>query len=173
MSFMSSNKGASAELYVRSLAPRGARDQQERVVAALDRLTDRETFADYTITVCGEYIPAGETETSPEFETQLRNRIADFETWATTNGWSLGPLFERKVVGSLVTDDTHEVLVVPLMVLAEYEGDRLRFVTPCETDERYWTVQDRLDALARSGPTTTRTLSDTLDDSPATSTPTS
>lgn len=167
---MPSNTGATAELYVRSLAPRGAREKQERVVAKLDRLTDCGAFADYTITVCGGQVPASPTATSADFERELRNRIADFHAWAATNGWSLGPLFERKVVGSMVSEETREVFVVPLMALAEYEDDRVRFVAPCRTGETYWTVQDRLDALAHSA----RSASlDTREDPPRPSTPVS
>lgn len=155
----SKTAGVHVELYVRSLAPRGVRPHQVAVIETLDSLVDQGSIDRYTVHVCGRHAPATLAETTTEFGVFLLNRVADFREWAERNGWSLGPLFETRTVDSSITGEQRDVLELPVMAMAEYHEDDLRFVAPCSTDEREWTVQNRLDALsARGDPDTTKRL---------------
>jgi hypothetical protein len=55
-------------------------------------------------------------------------------------------------VQSSPTGEDRQVLVVPVVILVEYDGDALRFVAPCTADDRAWTVPDRLDELPAGAP---------------------
>ena len=144
----SSRRGVYAELYVRSLAPRGVMDRQQAVLDSVATLAARETLTDYRVYVCGSEIPATPAETTTEFGEYLLERTAVFAAWADRNGYSLGTLFERRSVHSSLTGQHRETLVFPVMALAEYVGTDLRFVAPCSADDETVTVHDRLAELA-------------------------
>jgi len=144
----STREGISVELYVRSLAPRGVRSTQEGIVDRLRDLRESETVSEFSVCVCGSRVPASRAEVETDVGATLLERIGAFERWAERTGCSLGPLFERSTVHSSITDETHETIDLPAMVLAEYEGNRLRFVSPCVVDGTLLTVPERLDALA-------------------------
>jgi len=140
-------RGVHAELYVRSLAPRGATDEQAAVLETLEALSDRDTLADYQVHVCGEQLPATHADAGTAFGQYLLNRIAVFSEWAERNGCSLGKLYERRSIDSAFTGTTHDVIRLPTMALAEYEGTDLRFVAPCTIDGETISVRDRIDEL--------------------------
>jgi len=144
----STTEGVHAELYVRSLAPRGVRERQAAVLERLETLVDHGTIADYTVHVCGRELPASPAEAVTEFGTFLLNRIAVFTEWADRNGWTLDSLFETERIESRITGQKHERVEMPVMLLAEYEGRDLRFVSPCSNEATNWSVVDRLDELA-------------------------
>lgn len=144
--------GVHAELYVRSLAPRGVRAQQQGVIERLEHLTERGTIEGYAVHVCGKQVPAEPDAAVTDFGAHLLDRVAVFEAWARRNGWSLGGLFDRRELDSAITGEHTEVLVMPVMALAEYEGDDLRFVAPCSTGGTECSVQDRLDDLLAGDP---------------------
>ncbi len=161
-------EGVHAELYVRSLAPRGAADEQATVVETLDKLSDRTTLADYQVHVCGEHLPATPAETQTTFGQYLLNRIAVFTEWAQRNDCSFGKLFERRTVDSALTGATRDVITLPMMTLAEYDGTDLRFVSPCSVDGETVSVRDRLDELLAGSDVETTPLADARVDSPDT-----
>lgn len=136
------------ELYVRSLAPRGATESQQAVVSSIRRLEDEGEIAEYTVHVCGREIPATPAEMTTEFGEFLLNRVAVFSAWADRNDYSLGRLFDERTLESAFTDDRRETVVLPAMALAEYEGADLRFVAPCTIDGTTVTVWDRLEELS-------------------------
>jgi len=145
------SRGVHAELYVRSLAPRGLGDRQDAVVETLVTLSAQGTLSEYTVYVCGEQAPASPAAATTEFGQYLLNRVAVFYEWADRNDCSLGSVFERRTVDSSILGERCETLVLPVMVLAEYEGEDLRFVAPCQTGGETITVQDRLDELRDGG----------------------
>jgi hypothetical protein len=161
-----SQRGVHAELYVRSLAPRAGTETQTAVLETLQRLSDRDTLAGYELYVCGGQLPARPAETETAYGQYLLDRIAVFSEWARRNDCSLGPLFDRKTVDSSITGTTREVITVPLLALAEYEGGDLRFVTPCSLDGDLVTVRDRLEDLLAGGDTPTTALPDAYTDGP-------
>lgn len=154
------SRGVHAELYVRSLAPRGAEDRQATVLETLDKLADRGALVDYDVRVCGQHVPATPAEAGTDFGRYLLNRIAVFSEWADRNGYSLDPLYDHQRIDSSITGYTRDVITMPVMALAEYEGADLRFVTPCAVDGEIVTVEDRLDELRTGGDVETTSLPD-------------
>lgn len=137
------------ELFVRSLAPDGARPSLEGVVERLQRLETRGPIDEVSVHVTGEKVcPEGATaRTEPgQF---LLERVAAFEAWADHAGRSLSPHFRRVESESGIDGTDHSGVEFPLMAMAEYEGgDReLRFVSPSVDGEGVVTVRDRLDRL--------------------------
>lgn len=147
----SMTEGLHVELYVRSLAPRGIQARQRAVIEHLAQLTDLGIVEGHRVLVCGQQIPAKRTDLVTEFGQFLHERVAVFSEWAERNGWSLDHAFAHRTVDSSLTGERTDVLALPAMALAEYEGDALRFVAPVTGDETQWTVQDRLDALLATG----------------------
>jgi hypothetical protein len=139
-----SGTGTRLELYVRSLAPRGRRSHQAAVLDRLQTLSMNDEIADYEVYVCGKRLPANPEETRTEFGAYLHNRIAVFELWAAQNEIPLESLFRRQRIDSTLSGESAPELIVPTMLLAEYEGTALQFVAPCETEHRSWSVADRL-----------------------------
>jgi hypothetical protein len=144
-------EGLYVELYVRSLAPRGIQSRQRAVIERLTQLTDTGVVEGHRVLVCGRQIPAKRRDLVTEFGQFLHERIAVFSEWAERNGWSLDHAFSRRTVDSAITGETTDVLALPAMALAEYEGDALRFVAPVTSADAQWTVQERLDALLATG----------------------
>ena len=144
-------EGLHLELYVRSLAPRGFQSRQRAVVERLTQLTETGVVEGHRVVVCGRQIPAKRTDRVTEFGQYLHDRIATFSKWADRNGWSLDHAFAHRTVESSITGETMDLLVLPAMALAEYDGDALRFVAPVTSADAQWTVQDRLDSLLATG----------------------
>lgn len=140
--------GTRLELYVRSLAPGGRRSQYDAVLDRLKTLSAEDVIADYSVYVCGKRIPADREAMKTPFGVFLYDRIAIIERWAANNDIPLDSLFRRQHIDSTLCGESDPEMVLPTMVLAEYEGPSLRFVAPCETEHGFWTVQNRLQALS-------------------------
>lgn len=137
----------SVELYVRSLAPRAARDRLERVVARLTSLAETDRIEDVSVRVTGKAVPATPADAVTDYGAFLCNRVAVFREWADLTDHSIDARFERRTVHSAFTGDEYDAVVWPELVLAEYVSGDLRFVAPCERGEESVTVEDRLVAL--------------------------
>lgn len=145
----SADAGVRVELYVRSLAPRESRRTVERVVDRLDRLAADGAIEGFRVVPTGAELPPRPADAVTAFGEFLLHRIAVFDDWAQATDRSLGSLFDRRAVTSAFTGETHDAIHMPTMVMAEYAGSALRFVSPCEEDGERVTVAARLDALAR------------------------
>lgn len=73
-----------------------------------------------------------------------------YERWAGRNGVSLRPAFDVRSVSPLV-GARRELLVLPAACLAAYGDGELVGVFPCTDGDHTWTVEDCLDACARTG----------------------
>ncbi len=142
-------EGVQIEVFVRSLAPRGAEQPQESVVRALERLTERGTVDDYTVTVCGKEVPVDREYAPTSICEHLLSCIDAFEAWAERNDRELTGVFDRKEVYSSITGDDHTCRIAPILAMAEYEGEDLRFVTPSTGRGGRVTVLDRVEELER------------------------
>jgi len=151
---MSGSPGVHLELFVRSLSPGGARSSLEGILDRITCLAEQRVIDGYAVRVCGKGIPATPAATRTAFGSYLLNRVAVFHEWAEHNDLSIDSLFEQRRVRSSLTGEDRRELVVPLFVLAEYEDGGLRFVAPCEIDDRVRTVPERLDDLTSGQPTT-------------------
>ena len=74
-------------------------------------------------------------------------KIEAFESWAAGRNASLYPFFEERTRGSLLTDRAETVVVLPVLCLTIYEGERLEAMFPRMVDDVSYTVQEGLGAL--------------------------
>jgi hypothetical protein len=133
------------DLFVRSLSPVGARARPSATVDRLRTLVEAGRIDDYSVVVWGRAVDLSSDATEREREDIVLDRVAAFRSWAADRRVTLDG-FERQEV-STMTGETHTVLTLPVMVLAESVGDELACVVPCTTDGGVLTVEDRLESL--------------------------
>lgn len=138
----------SIELFVRSLAPTATHSQVRSVFDRLDELDECDVIEDYTVTVWGEEVLAHESVAETEIGRHVLDSIADFERWAADNGATVGRFYDTRTVERGLTDEEYTVTSLPVMAMAEYDGEDLQCVTPHEVDGIVRSVEDRLDVLA-------------------------
>lgn len=135
------------ELYVRSLSPGGFLEQQRGVVERLERLEAADVIDDYSVDVWGRGLADPDAARTGVGQ-WIYDRIGEFREWADREGMSLDSFFPVEPVRSDLSDEEYTRIRFPTVTLAEYEGDVLRFVSPCSDGETVHTVMDRIDALA-------------------------
>lgn len=130
-----------AVLRLRTLAPAGSYGFQREIIDRLDRLDERNELDGFETDVWGAQIPVGSA--TEQYET-----YREFESWADRHGVSLAPAFERREIGSLVAEETHEAIVPPLVCLALYDrDDEVRAVYPHADGDRIYTVADGVEGI--------------------------
>jgi hypothetical protein len=133
-----------AELYLRG-DTYGTFDAQQQVLNRVKRLEANGLFS--------ESIVAGEWH-------RIRTRAEDprddaiavyeeFDDWATRNGFSLEPAFEKRKRAYMGLNRVDDVVVFPVIALAVYDGAAIRGVFPCTDADRAYAVGDALDAFER------------------------
>ncbi|MFC7139147.1 HTH domain-containing protein [Halosimplex aquaticum] len=148
------------ELYVRSLLPDGAHERQEAVIERLQELDAEDEIEDFSVIVWGKQIARDSAGARTEEGEYILNRVAEFKQWALSNNVSLESFYQRQTVENDVTDEPYTAMVLPVMGLAEYDGEELRHVAPCTEGEEVHTIMDRLDRLERGEPTAIEQSSD-------------
>lgn len=73
--------------------------------------------------------------------------IERFQQWADDAGVSFGSAFERWTYNRSFTDESGELVSLPTVVLAVYEGDELVEVSPHQADGELRTVDETLTEL--------------------------
>ncbi|MFB6140886.1 MAG: HTH domain-containing protein [Halosimplex sp.] len=141
------------ELYVRSLLPDGAHGRQEAVIERLQKLETEGEIADFSVIVWGKQIARSSAGARTEEGEYILNRVAEFKQWALSNNVSLESFYQKHDVENELTDEPHSAIVLPVMGLAEYDGEELRHVAPCTDGDEVHTIMDRLDRLERGEPT--------------------
>jgi len=133
-----------AELYLRG-DTYGTFDAQQQVLNRVKRLEANGVFSESMI--------AGEWQRIRTMEEDKRTgalaTYEEFSDWASRNGFSLEPAFERRTRRYVGIDDVEEVVVFPVVALSLYEGESMQSVFPCQDAERVYTVGDALDAFER------------------------
>lgn len=132
-----------AELWLRQDTYGTYEAQQE----ALDRMRALEAegvLGDSTVAGWGKQVLTFEADVRTEADAAL----AAFERWAEQADASLEPAFDRRTESPLLSTETYEVAVFPVVCLALYEGNDVRGVFPCTSDGDVYTVQQALAALA-------------------------
>ncbi|WP_247006084.1 HTH domain-containing protein [Halorientalis litorea] len=135
-----------AELFVRSLAPTDARDQQEQVVERLRTLDAEGRVSTLDVRLCGECVCPESVTAETEPGRRLLDRYEAFRQWADERGRELVG-FEERDTKSLLTGSRVTGIVFPRIVLAEYRDGDLTHVTPSRNGTERTSVSDRLDAL--------------------------
>lgn len=132
-----------AVLKLRALASAGAHGFQREIVDRLDHLVEQGKLDSFETDVWGAQIPVADP--TEQYET-----YREFESWADRRGVSLAPAFERREFGSMVADETREVIVLPLVCLVLYDRGELRAVYPHADGDRIYTVADGVEAVDRA-----------------------
>lgn len=71
-----------------------------------------------------------------------------FAAWAAREDKSIEPSFDTRTRHSMVTDESREILTMPVMCLAVYDGEALRAVYPHTDEDGHHPVAAAIDALA-------------------------
>ena len=136
-------RNAQLELFVRSSVPAAARDSQSTVRERLRALEATERIDRTTVRTWEKRIPID----AGAAERDTHRTYAAFDQWARRRGVSLAPFFGTRECHSSITGESHTALVLPMMSLAVYDGDRLSAVFPHADEDRSYTVGEALDAL--------------------------
>lgn len=136
-----------AELFVRSLAPTGASERQTAILERLRRLAERSVLDDVRVSVWGEQVEVHEEGGQTVSGARVRDRIEAMRSWADEHGRTLEPFIETRQRRSTVTGADGTVLVLPVMLLAEYRDGTVVHVTPNADGSEVCTVVDRVTAL--------------------------
>lgn len=136
----------SVELFVSSLAPKGAHKRQQAVLDRLERLQQDGRIEAITCTVWGDRICP---ETAPRITNGLNalRDIGRLQQWADRRDVSLTPFFNERTVESM-NDESYRVIVPPILCLAISKDDNLWGIFPSLKDGQPLSAMDGLDALA-------------------------
>ena len=157
-----------AVLYLRSLLPDAACEQQATVCDHLDGLADDGTLDTWTAYVWGRQGPATPADAQTEAGVFALNRVSVFQEWADQNDCSLSPAFDLREVDATLPDRHYRAIVFPQFLLAEYENESLRCVTPHADPDGVVCVRDRLDDLGTGDPADFDSMSHAAPDDPPT-----
>lgn len=141
-----SGETTSVHLFVRSLSPSGARDRPSTIVDRLEKLVDEGHISEFHVSVWGNEVELATSATTHGDGQMILEHVAAFRSWADDRRVTLEGFQQREV--TTLTGETHAVLTLPVIVLAEYTNGELSWVAPFSDDGRIRTVDDRLAALA-------------------------
>lgn len=135
-----------AVLRLRTLGPSGLNPPQTEVVDRLRTLDEEGPIADLDVDVWDGSM--GITQTGDRDPDGTRETVAEYEQWATEQGCTLRPAFERRS-GEPADDGKgrHGRIVTPLITLAIHAGEELRAVYPHVEDGDVRTIRDGIEAL--------------------------
>lgn len=149
----------SVELWVRDSANPGIAERQATVYEQLQRYEEAGWITAVESKIWGKHVRCP-TETDGETGRQLGADVwatyRHFEDWAAEHGVDLEPGFSRREQTTLLGTQTCDVVVLPLLCLAVYDGRELAAVFPCSTGSRRWTVDDGLAVIDPGAPTSWR-----------------
>jgi hypothetical protein len=122
---------------------------QDSVYEQLQNHVNADRITDLEINTWGKCIQcptAGHDEDETPVD-ESWEKYRQFEHWASSGGYDLEPGFRRYKRSSLVSSDSCEPVVVPVLCLAVYADTELQAVFPCSTQNQVWTVEDGLALL--------------------------
>jgi hypothetical protein len=134
--------------------PAALAETVEGIRGRLRELRESGIITNYSVS---RWPPAHSHTVQPSSDSQQTRDdvVADFETWAVENGYTLAPAFRRQTASTspLDSNDRCGRFSVPIVALALYQDDTLCGVFPStETDSGVtYTVIDCLDALETQG----------------------
>jgi hypothetical protein len=137
------------ELVVRSLAPGGGKERVDEALRGLAALERSGAVDETSVVVWGNRVPMGADTAGADHAAHVEATVAAFEAWAEATGRSVEQFFRRQVVDSAFDGAPYIALVVPTMVLAEYDDGELVHVSPCSDRKcrAFESVSDRLATL--------------------------
>lgn len=138
-----------AVVRVRTLGPSGLNPPQIEVIDHLETLAEDGVIAEPDVDVWG--MSMGTTQDDRE-SAETRNRVAEFEQWATEQEYSLQPAFSWRTADSEGDGASQRrEIVTPLITLAIYTDtdteETLQGVYPHLDGENVYTIHEGVEAL--------------------------
>ena len=119
-------------LWVKLFTRAGAVGTHDRVTEAIDRTRALEASGQVercSVATWDKQVVLGDGKSGrSDRGRETLEKIEAFESWAAGRNASLYPFFEERTRGSLLTDGAETVVVLPVLCLAIYEGERLEAV---------------------------------------------
>lgn len=138
---------ARAVVRVRTLGPSGLNQPQIEVINRLQTLTEEGTIAELDVDVWGASMGLTQDGRDP---VDTRERVAEFEQWATERGYTLQPAFDwRSGESEGDNESQRREIVTPLITLAVYSDNEetLQAVYPHMDGEDVCTIHDGVETL--------------------------
>lgn len=135
------------ELYVRSLAPSGTRNEQDAIVERLLDLERWDVVDDVDLTVWGDAVCLDSASAQAGTGKRVAERIRDFYSWCEDRRASLDPFFAWSNVDSSISGDSFRRVVPPHCCLAIYVDDQLEEVYPSSVEGDVRSLEDGLRSL--------------------------
>ncbi|MDL5363096.1 HTH domain-containing protein [Halalkalicoccus sp. NIPERK01] len=145
-----------AVVRVRTLGPAGLNPPQIEVINRLQMLADEGPVDELDVDVWGPSMGTTQDRRNP---TETRERVAEFEHWATEQGYTLRPAFQWQSSESAGdTGSQKQEIVTPLITLAIYTENEgaLQVVYPHVDGEDVCTIHDGVEALESMADNTDR-----------------
>lgn len=128
--------------------------RQRRVVDRLNRLEEAGEIDRYRVQVWGPAAPVAGSLSEIRFHRAATGTVGRFEEWADERDAETGLPFEHEEVVCEFTDEHHQVVRLPVVCLAVYEGEELVGVYPHVEEGEQRQVEDLLAELGASGGST-------------------
>lgn len=143
------------EVWMRTDVPSPIRRTQKRLCGRLEELQTAGVIDEVAVNRWGTYVYLDDdqilTETAP-----AHAAIAGFRRWADRKGYDLKPAFRTYSsaddAGTADVIDPWQVIRLPLVCIAVYDGETLRQVAPCSAGDRVCTVSDAIATLEHDEP---------------------
>jgi len=119
-------------MWIRNSAPADV-GERPRLLGRLRRLEADGFIEELSVNSWPRQVMRDPDYQLPGYEAEIRDRIAEFETWAEGRGHELEPAFQWCERSSIVTDHSSEVIVLPVMCLEVRSDEELLAVAPCRT----------------------------------------
>lgn len=139
------------EAFLRAGPVFGVEHQREAVVDRLDAMERAGDIARYDLRFWGRAVRPEGPLADTEFQRRILERVEEFERWLRDNDMETEYTFDHRTVDSPVAGERYEVVALPAVCLAVYEGGTLTCVSPCHDGERTDTVVDCLARLEGEG----------------------
>lgn len=141
-----SETGIHVDLWLRENPPYCVRDVQEETYEKLQPLQENGIIASFSCYLWTN-IETSPRKTSTEHAAICCEKIAEFEDWANGHGYTLRPGFQTREISAMLTDETREEFVPPILCLAVYKDNTLEAVFPHTDGECVRTVADGVEHL--------------------------
>lgn len=131
--------GSKVEVYLRASTPLDG--HPDEVIGYLEELRKNGCIEDFSVR---EVPKQAEINNESSKAVQVFQEI---ESWASNNGVSIQPFFDREKYESSLSGNSGEIVTFPVMSVSVYEDDELRAVYPCSNGQGNHTVHECLHEL--------------------------
>lgn len=120
------------------------------VIERVERLVERGVVDALVVEEWDHQVDLSASRPSSHHDREVRSRLAELEQWAGTHDATLPlPPVHRGGVGRMGPEVALQDL--PMLLMVEYVGENIAFVSPCEAGGRPYSAEERLDRLDEAG----------------------